>query len=133
METRSIFISQGFWLTCYEPHDMPGASCSTRYTVTPVDGSAPLADNVYKGFVPFDNTLRIVGRGEYCSGSFINQSIQDFAIAFDETYHKEYYAGLTRGYKGKRACSFNVFCRRSQTWGEGYREGRRARQSTIQP
>ena len=133
METRSIFISQGFWHTCYEPYDMPGATCSVRYVVIPQDGGAPLADKTYKGLVPFDGTLRIVSGGEYCNGSMVNHNIRDFSIVFDDKYHDEYYAGLVRGYKGKRACSFDVFARRSQTWGEGYRQGRQARLAMLQP
>lgn len=125
--TQSLFIINGFWYTAYEPHDMPGAWCRTRYTITPADGGGMLPDGRYKGFVPSENVLRIVRGGEYMNGCVINGQTRDFVIEFDEAYHDEYRAGVERGYRGKRACSCNHFCKRSVAWQDGYREGRQAR------
>jgi hypothetical protein len=102
MQTRTIFIRDGFWNSCYEPYDLPGAYCRTRYAITPTDGSSLPSNGEYKGFVPVDNLLRLVSGGEYFGGSMINQLCRDFTIVFDEAFHDEYRAGIERGYKGKR-------------------------------
>jgi len=121
---QRIFISQGFWITGYEPYDMPGAFCQARYKIT--EGS--IADGEYNGLVPFENTLRIASGGEYYGGAVINHSMTDLSVEFDDAFHDEYLAGLSRGYKGKRAAGYDYFCRQSEAWRDGYRAGRSQRE-----
>jgi hypothetical protein len=127
--THLVIVSNGFWYSGYEPYDMLGTFCSTRYAVSPMDGGAALTDGHYKGFVVRDGVLRIVRGGEYLQGTLINQDCWDFSIAFDEDYHNDYRAGVERGYKGKRACSYNHLCKHSLTWRDGYQEGVNARKN----
>jgi hypothetical protein len=128
MQTQTIFIRDGFWNSCYEPYDLPGAYCRTRYAITPTDGSSLPSNGEYKGFVLVDNLLRLVSGGEYFGGSMMNQLCRDFTIVFDEAFHDEYRAGIERGYKGKRGVHWNYFCKCSEAWRDGYLEGREARE-----
>lgn len=128
MQTQSIFIRDGFWLSSYEPYDMPGAFCSTRFKIIPIDGGNVPKNGSYKGFVLANETLRLVKGGEYMGGPLINHSMRDFKIDFDNRFHDEYKSGLIRGYKGKRALAYGVYARRSQEWLDGYRAGRQAKQ-----
>lgn len=103
---------------------MPGTWCRTRYNLVAKDGGGLPKDGRYKGLVPTEGTLRLVSGGECFGGSTINQDLRDFDFEFDDTYHDDYRAGLVRGYRGKRACPDRFFCKQSQAWQEGYREGR---------
>lgn len=123
---QAIFLRNGFWFSEYEPYEMPGTYCRVRYLVIPTDGGELPADGIYKGFVPFENVLRLVHGGEYTGNYIINQEIRDFSIVFDQPYHDEFRAGLERGYK-KRACSLDYFCGRPEVWRDGYRAGRQYR------
>ena len=127
-ETFLVIISDGYWRSCYEPHDMPGGYVRTRYTLTPLDGSSPPPDGMnYRGLVPKTGILRLVSGGEYAFGTTINQELRDFEIVFDDAYHDEFYAGYSRAYKGKRQMSrFHLF-NRSPQWRDGYGEGLRAK------
>lgn len=129
--TQTVFISEGMWHSAYEPYDMPGTWCRTRYSLTAKDGGGVPKNGRYKGLVPTEGILRLVSGGEFLGGSTINQDLRDFDIEFDDKYHDDYKAGLVRGYRGKRACSDGFFCRQSQAWQEGYREGRDCKRRII--
>ena len=129
METKTIFIRDGYWHSCYEPYEMPGAWISTRYKLIPKDGNSIPSNGEYKGFAVADGMLRLVSGGEYCNGQMINHRLHDFEAVFDESHHAEYKAGADRGYNGKRRCSFQYFTTKTTTWRDGYNAGRQGRQT----
>lgn len=139
IEAQSIFIQDGYWYSCYEPSDMPGITLRTRYKLTPVDGGSMLKDGRHKGIIIGDGsfldkgrTLRVIANGELCGSLVINPHLRDFKFQFDDQYHDNYKAGATRGFKGKRACSFDFYYRQCDDWRLGYEEGRRARPEVIE-
>jgi hypothetical protein len=127
-DTFLVIIGDGFWRSCYEPHDMPGGYVRTRYTLKPLDGSSLPPDRMnYRGLIPKTNILRLVSGGEFAFGTTINQELRDFEVVFDESYHDEFYAGYSRAYKGKRRMSRYHLLNRSPQWQDGYEEGLRAK------
>lgn len=99
---------------------MPNSHIRVVYSVEPVNGSDPLPDGEYKGFVPEDGILRIVYGGEYYAGAIINHSFSDYKIKFLTEENDEYLAGYKRGFLGKRRASSNYVFNQSLTWRDGY-------------
>ena len=130
-DTQTIFVDAGVWHSGYEPQDMPGAWVRTRYTLEPCDGGGMLPDGRHAGLMTGDRLLCIKSGGEYYAGIMINQSLRDFIVTFDEQFHDEYRAGVERGYKGKRKCSHDYFCRQSQAWQDGYQNGLQDKMSRL--
>ncbi len=122
-DTNPVFVYGGIWHSGYEPYDMPGAWARTQYTLEPTDGGGMLPDGRHSGMMTGDRLLCIKAGGEHYAGTVINQILRDFIVTFDEKFHDEYKAGLERGYKGKRKCSYAYFSRQSQAWQDGYRSG----------
>lgn len=128
METRVIFIREGYWYCVDDYWSIPGLYVRKRFKLAPTDGGSVPRDGQYRGFVPVQNLLRIVWGGEYFCGATINQSFLDFQLEFDDEYYDTYLAGLLRGYNGKRACHYNYFIEKPLLWRDGYEDGREARQ-----
>ena len=122
-DTQMIHVQAGVWHSGYEPHDMPGAWVRTQFTLETTDGGGMLPDGTHRGVMTGDRLLCIKSGGEYYAGTVINQALRDFIVTFDEKFHDEYRAGVKRGYKGKRKCSYEYFQRQSQAWQDGYSNG----------
>lgn len=129
--TGRILIENGIWYGGYEPHDMPGAWARWRYKLTPTDNGGMIANGWHEGQLYGEKLLGIRFGGEYFNGAMINQQIRDFFAEFDDEYHDEYYAGLKRGYQGRRRCHGDYLHSRSQQWRDGYQEGLRVKQERL--
>jgi hypothetical protein len=128
MDTFLVIIRDGMWQSDYEPHDMPYAFVSTRYTLEPIGGDPIPSDGHYRGIVISDGTLRLFSGGEFAYGMRINQTLHDYKVTFDDAYHDTYYAGVKRGYKGKRKMSDHHVWNKPQLWRDGYYAGLRAKE-----
>lgn len=122
-DTQSIHVQAGVWHSGYEPHDMPGAWVRTRYKLEPTDGGGMLPDGTHQGKMTGERLLCMLSGGEYYNGIIINRDLRDFIVTFDDAFHDEYYAGVKRGFTGKRKCSHDYFYRQSQAWQDGYVNG----------
>jgi hypothetical protein len=127
-DTFLVIIRDGMWHGGYEPHDMPYAFVSTRYNLEPIGGDPIPSDGHYRGIIVSDGILRLVSGGEFAYGMMMNQELRDYKVTFDDAYHDTHYAGVKRGYKGKRALAFRHCAGKDPLWMEGYRAGRRAKE-----
>lgn len=130
MDTFLVIVRNGLWESGYEPHDMPHAFVSTRYTMEPAGGDPVPSDGHYRGIILSDGTLRLVSGGEFAYGITMNQYLRDYKVTFDEAFHDEFLAGVTRAIKGKRKLSYQDSQGKSQTFMDGYRSGLSVREAS---
>jgi hypothetical protein len=130
MDTFLVIIRNGLWEGGYEPHDMPYAFVSTRYTLEPAGGDPVPSDGHYRGVILPDGTLRLISGGEHAYGITMNQYLRDYKATFDEAFHSEFLAGVTRAVRGKRKLSWRQAEGKSQVFMDGYRSGLSVREAS---
>lgn len=130
MDTILVIIRNGMWQSGYEPHDMPHAFVSTRYTLEPASADPVPPDGNYRGIILSDGTLRLISGGEFAYGITMNQTLRDYRVMFDEAFHDEFLSGVTRAIKGKRKLSYRDSSGKSQTFMDGYRSGLSVREAS---
>ena len=137
MDTFLVIIRNGLWESGYEPHDMPGAYVSTRYSLAPIGGESIPADGHYRGLIVHDefrkdwSILSLVSGGEFAYGIRMNQELRDYKVTFDDAYHDTYYAGVKRAYKGKRRMADRHVWNKPKLWRDGYYSALRAKASVA--
>jgi hypothetical protein len=102
-DTFLVIIRDGMWQSGYEPHGMPYAFVSTRYTLEPIGGDPIPPDGHYRGIIVSDGILRLVSGGEFAYGMMMNQTLRDYKATFDDAFHDEFLAGVTRAIKGSES------------------------------